>query len=464
MAPTGPPTGAFCDEVPAPQLTDQTNHVTWPKSYSGAFSAESVLVRQTGRSSGNEMSASIPSNISKVRQSYRLANSVTQSAGAGDLDKLCRQDTVSRAESCARPFLLTRRAVWAGIAAPALYSSLENFGHASGAELPPILSGQGQSRQIACRSQECILENTIFVTNRNDTGSSDFIGRFGSERAALSYGIAIVSVYKRQGSDRFVEPELISIKGLDKLIFLKSVCRRDEGIKSVTLFVHGYNNSFVEAVRAAAQLRVQIASSRPIVVFCWTSRSGYLSYFADQEEIEFAANSLRSLIVDLLRSGDIDRLDIIAHSLGARGVVSALKAVYDSPNHRVLAKVREIVYAAPDIDQGIMDLHYLPIVQKLSTINTTVYASDKDLAMRMSEFVHGNPRVGSLQQRVYIRPRIITVDVSQVDSSMWGHSSLFQTPEVASDLHYLLGFGLPPTSRQGLEMRRTPSGVYWHMT
>jgi len=129
---------------------------------------------------------------------------------------------------------------------------------------------------------------------------------------------------------------------------------------------------------------------------------------------------------------------------------------------QLLLKIRDVVFAAPDIDCGIMDLNYLPIVRS-TTINTTIYVSNPDWALRIADFLSFRPRVGSLQHSIYIREGIVTIDISNVDNTASGHSALFQAPAVTSDLHYLLNLRIPLDSRHGLEKRQILLGTYWQM-
>jgi esterase/lipase superfamily enzyme len=213
----------------------------------------------------------------------------------------------------------------------------------------------------------------------------------------------------------------------------------------------------------AAQLMADIGNKGIMIPFAWTSKNSFFGYPADRQEIEVSLPHIRAVLVSLLQSQDIKGVQIIAHSLGVWSVVKVLKSICDNSEYRpLLTRIKEVILSVPDVDQDMMDTDFMPVLHA-AKLSTTMYVSDRDVAMSISEFVNGSPRVGSIRKNIYLRPGIVTIDVSAVDQSAWGHAALFETPQVATDLFYMLRQGIPVHLRHGLSRVRTASGVYWRM-
>lgn len=313
-------------------------------------------------------------------------------------------------------------------------------------------------RQVAFKRVAPRSEAVFYVTNRNQTASPDLALQFGSSHSEVSFGLTRSDVYSRWGA--YPEPpQITAVEQMSHAEFLQALRSLH---KRVILFVHGFNTSWAESITTAAQLEADIGLDAKMVVFSWSSRESFLDYPGDEEQIAASVGDLCRLLIDILESSQVSELHIVAHSMGARGAVAALKAIYKSAKRSMLRKIVNVVYAAPDIEQHAMTRDYLP-VWAFAHLATTVYASNRDWAMWLSERFHGSPRVGSIGKTIYIQPGIVTVDVSRVDKSAWGHSAIFDSRELASDLYYVVARHLPPDSRHGLRRIQTASGVYWQM-
>jgi len=122
--------------------------------------------------------------------------------------------------------------------------------------------------------------------------------------------------------------------------------------------------------------------------------------------------------------------------------------------------INQIVLAAPDIDQNVFLNTILPKFQKIGN-QRTLYASDKDNALHLSEnFRNGLSRLGDASESLFVSEGLDTIDASNVKSNWLGHSYIFDTKELLSDLFYLLGKGLKPEERR-LRPRKKKNLIYW---
>jgi pimeloyl-ACP methyl ester carboxylesterase len=301
-------------------------------------------------------------------------------------------------------------------------------------------------------------------TNRAKLDSDVLEEMFSSGRGSPSYLRVEVQMtidrttslpisYKFGRHNHFTEREMLDLS------------RHRAHDRKAMLFCHGYNYTFTDALRAAARLKSVAGPTSPMFVQSWPSWGGFfgwLGYVHDIGQIDFATRLLRRQIVNLLQSSDIDRLQIIGHSMGSRAIIAALDAIFQSADRDLLKRISHLVLAAPDLDQEVMDRDYLPIVD-YAGIRTLVYVSNKDKAMWWSELVNGNPRVGSTDAQLYVREQIATVNVTDVDTSLWGHSAIFDSQRIASDLYYFLNREMPVEQRFGLRPMSFEGRPYWHL-
>ncbi len=98
--------------------------------------------------------------------------------------------------------------------------------------------------------------------------------------------------------------------------------------KEAILFVHGYNTSFEDAARASAQLSYDLGFGGVTAFYSWPSAGHLEDYDWDEDAVEFTVPHLRDFIEILAREGHLDKIHVIAHSMGNR---CATKAIAKSP-------------------------------------------------------------------------------------------------------------------------------------
>lgn len=151
---------------------------------------------------------------------------------------------------------------------------------------------------------------------------------------------------------------------------------------------------------------------------------------------------------------------MVAHSLGARGAVQALaRLAYNTPATTIL---NELVLIAPDIDTEIFRQE-LPVIKR-SVNRVTVYVSENDNALRLSQEVHGYPRLGEAGETLTVLEGVETIDISNINSRrMSGHLYHLFSPEVIEDLTQLLHTGEEASQRPLLKAARHGDLPYWQM-
>jgi hypothetical protein len=150
---------------------------------------------------------------------------------------------------------------------------------------------------------------------------------------------------------------------------------------------------------------------------------------------------------------------LIAHSMGNRALIEALQTYMakHEPKDRKKA-FGQIVFTAPDVDRD----YFTDVIDSLrdTASRVTLYASDKDLALKTSQALHGAPRAGMAGVNIITRQGLDTIDMSSVEADMLGHSYFAANSGAIYDLFRLLWRGDPPAKRCGMSGHAAAGNVW----
>jgi esterase/lipase superfamily enzyme len=319
----------------------------------------------------------------------------------------------------------------------------------------------------------------LYVTNREATTQEGAVIGYTGERRrdeAVSYGVAVVGVNRKArfagyGSwfqktyfvlERLMEGE---VKGATRILrggpYAEPMFQAEEEDRffsetSATLmelpkkermalvFVHGYNTPFVDALGMAAQLSIDLKIPGLTILFSWPSAGSYGRYAADEASVAASELELARLISRLHEQQGVDRIVLISHSMGSRAVLRAFREV--TALHKVprLSKVQHVIFAAPDEDITVFRRHASAIAERAG--RTTLYSSQKDRALLISQEIHNYPRAG-LHPPLMLMPRVDTIAVHDVDKTLSGHGYVVDNEAVMYDMHALIYTGEAPEKR-----------------
>ena len=229
--------------------------------------------------------------------------------------------------------------------------------------------------------------------------------------------------------------------------------------RHATIFIHGYNVSFEEAALRAAQIGFDLSIKTAMAFFSWPSKGTLRGYSADEATIEWSADAIEEFLVKFVEDSGASAVHVIAHSMGNRGMLSAINAIAKRAEKRTRTTFSQIILAAADVDTGLLQKRYRDYVD-LSK-RTTLYVSTRDAAVGSSRWLHKFPRAG-LVPPIFIAPGIDTIRVTNVDLTVLGHGYIAQARSVLADMYRLVHDGAPPEKRMGLTARRNERGeLYW---
>lgn len=356
---------------------------------------------------------------------------------------------------------------------------------ATATSAPTSPDAELQRAQAALNRAENRLDNpdyttvpVLYGTDRERRNANPPM--YGPERGStLQYGLAQVSIPREHKMGSLEEPSWLRLEFTEDpskhvvllsatpqsrqefIASLDSLAREGEketGRREALLFVHGYNVSFEDAVRRTAQISYDLGFVGAPAAFSWPSKASYVAYPKDETEAEWAIPHFAEFIDHIVRDGRIDKLHIIAHSMGTRILCRALASI----SRETLKQIRTVSLAAPDIDADVFVRDIAPMFAS-GTALTTLYASSNDTALRASKAFHGSRRAGDATGGIVIASGVDTIDASDVDTSLIGHSYYGDRRSIIADLFQVLREGKGPRQRFGLTLRTRGNEHYWTM-
>jgi esterase/lipase superfamily enzyme len=316
-----------------------------------------------------------------------------------------------------------------------------------------------------------------FGTNRQPKDASDYRKGFSGRRdSRMHLGVCKVFVPESHiigstGSSwwrRLVKRvddrlKLTDIKRLKEAKFWEDVKSQLQRLRisdrEAVIFIHGYNVSFEDAAIRAAQLGTDLSVRGCMAFYSWPSRGKTRLYANDEATIEASEAYIAQFLTDFAERSGASKIHIIAHSMGNRGVLRAVNRIATAAVRRTGKAFDQVILAAADVDTDTFKQLY-KAYRKISR-RTTLYASSKDRAVGISNWLHGYDRVG-LTPPVTVLPGIDTIVATNADVTMLGHGYVAESRGVLTDIHMLMKLGTPPRRRFGLRARAIQDGLkYW---
>lgn len=321
---------------------------------------------------------------------------------------------------------------------------------------------------------EIVTITNFYATNRAPTGQADFANFYdGIDNETLQYGRIEITIpathtlgnlelptlwkleWNADPNKHFVIKDLKPLAGPDALNQLRAAAGAAKS-KVLLLFVHGFNCTFADAALRTAQLSFDLQFPGVSMFLSWPATRNYSH---DVESVEVSKPILNALLDDIGKL-PFDEVYILAHSMGGRLVTNVLADRHAKGAD--LAKVRDIMLAAPDINVKTFKNEIAPVLGKMLTARKTIYASSNDWALRTSRTIQDFPRLGETTTGVLTFAGFETIDSSNVGTILrsYGHSYVFDSAPVLADLELLL-VGRKEAAKRRLKSMRTPPNQYW---
>jgi len=288
-----------------------------------------------------------------------------------------------------------------------------------------------------------VVVNLPFVTNRQLDSVADFGEYYGDGHGELSAGYCRVGF---EENDRTGEVLRVDKKSIESVL-------PKSAADSFVIYVHGYGEPFAKNCRRAALLQHRLGLKGRLLLFSWPS-STYLTYSQDAVDLEASHDHLNELISLVAASVGRENLILMAHSMGSRGVVDALKLRDDHP-----PRFSRVVLVAPDIRRDVFLENVHMLQERVSEI--TVYMSDNDLAMWVSTVANVSGRLGAASEFPIDVQHINVIDITPTGTAgVTGHLYHILNPAVIEDLQVMLGVKPQDTQREFRRVAANTDG-FW---
>lgn len=369
------------------------------------------------------------------------------------------QELIARSQLDAGPHIKTRNTV-----AEALAVEPEDaLNLSAGTEQ----TGRSLGRTIASETEPCLVK-VYFATNRQP-GTSDREMFCSDPDEKLSYGIAEVTIpvgrhrigrlekhkwweflHKKDDPRRYVV--LGNVNTLSQSGFTSSLASDKETSCGLLVFLHGYNVTFEDAARRAAQFAFDLQFSGRVVLFSWPSQGTIPGYAADEERAFLSAESFSSFLLGL-EDGPWNNLHLLAHSMGNRVMLHGLSGSR-WPN----SKLEQIVFVAADVYVDIFKQKF-PKIKQFGKRYTS-YISKTDHALLLSSILHKAERIGIAKKgSPFVTEGMETIDATEVNTSLLGHGYFGDERSVITDISILIKNNIGASNRG---LHQYPNKPYWN--
>jgi tetratricopeptide (TPR) repeat protein len=187
----------------------------------------------------------------------------------------------------------------------------------------------------------------FYGTDRKPTGSLKPAEFYGGGRGDLQYGyldVTIPQVHQQaalETQSRWDVYTLVMGEAaaksryvlLDKVVplprdgFISQLRKqiRTAPSKDVFIFIHGFNSSFEDAARRCAQLAYDLDFDGTPMLYSWPSAGSATAYTIDANTVGESGRKLAIFLDDVVSQSGAERIHLIAHSMGNRALIEALR-------------------------------------------------------------------------------------------------------------------------------------------
>ncbi len=272
---------------------------------------------------------------------------------------------------------------------------------------------------------------TVFIgTSRIKTGSEYGIGR----SPQMSYLNSVISLPPNREpgtiSDGRATPDpqkdfvLTSLTQFPSAQSFGAAIGQDAARRSssdvITVYVHGFNNSFADAAFRMAQLSHDLKIDAPVVSYAWPSRGNPLGYEYDADSALFARDGLAEMLLTI-NQHTTHKVILVAHSMGARLTMETLRQLELSRPGWSARALDGVLLISPDVNIDV----FRSQAARFQTWPEpfVIFASRQDRFLRISAALRGEKRrLGNVEDFEELSDLPITVvDVTEFEDADAGN-------------------------------------------
>lgn len=338
----------------------------------------------------------------------------------------------------------------------------------------PIAASENENSPVTVEESLLEVERVIvpYITLRNKNASTTSLEKYyGGTRDKPRAGICEVSFTPIKGMQSIAEAapfyipdrksSLTSIEEMSLDDFFNDIKLFTKNKnESIVLYIHGYNIGFWKSCRRSAMFQQTLELQDRLLLFSWPADGNALKYTWDESDLYWSVSYITQVLAKLISLVGKDKVDVVAHSLGARGAFLALLLMAERHPERAL--INELILVAPDIDADIFEQNVSTVREAAARV--TLYVSDNDSALKVSEELHGYPRLGQAGEELRVMKGVETIDISLMSRQrISGHIYHIFNQQVMADIKMLLHGGEGPDQRPLLKVQAQNGLPFWQM-
>jgi TRAP-type C4-dicarboxylate transport system substrate-binding protein/pimeloyl-ACP methyl ester carboxylesterase len=295
----------------------------------------------------------------------------------------------------------------------------------------------------------------FFATDRNDEGGADYTARFGARRMDPGEIACGPLGAPRRGTESPPLPPAPArlTTGVAPCARAVVEATRKAGATRILVLIHGFNTSFSDVAQRALALGASLDYAGTILAWSWPSEGSAFSYAYDEDSNAWSEPHLSELVMAMAALAPDIQFDFVAHSMGNRILVQMLR---EFALAHVEIRIGAAVFAAPDVSQDVFR-EWMRQAGAMGAIRT-LYASEYDRAILISESYHKAPRAGSGGGAI-----LVTKGVESIDAQLGGHSYVFDEPKALQDFRQVVN-GAVAAPKRGLAEHEKAGAAYWVIT
>ena len=330
-----------------------------------------------------------------------------------------------------------RRSLGALVVAAALAGLQACASHPVGV-MTPVASDTADGQSVV---------DMLVVTSRQSSGdpASLFSGERGAEPSLTDVAVSIPSDRHRAAGTvqwpKKLPPNpqtdfsVVRVTDLPTVGDARKWLGSHKKSRHAMVFIHGFNNTYEDAVFRYAQIIHDSGADVTPVLFTWPSRASLFDYNYDKESTNFSRTALEQTLRGLAKDPAIDDVTILAHSMGTWLAMESLRqmAIRDGA---ISPKIHNVVLASPDIDVDVFAKQWSELGGKRPKF--TIFVSQDDKALALSRYISGDvQRLGAVNPasepyRSQLQGAGITVvDLTSIKTEdRLNHGKFAENPEI----------------------------------
>ncbi len=254
----------------------------------------------------------------------------------------------------------------------------------------------------------------------------------------------------------------------DQAIATFSRLLRDSNKSEAMVYVHGFNERYENTVYGFAQILHDSGALGEVapVLFTWPSKGNVFAYGYDRESANYSRDSLEALLRFLVKDPKVQKITILAHSMGNWVTLEALRqmAIRDK---RVDPKIKLVLLADPDVDVDVSREQIMAMGPNRPHI--ALFVSEDDRALAASKQLWGAPRLGAINpdiepyKSMLERENITVINLTAFPShDLFNHGKFAEDPRVVELIGRSLANGQALSASQvglGEKIMETTAGA-----